>query len=680
MSLRSRLTAAFLAVVLGPVLVAALFVAFIVDTVQSDRLQDRLDSADDAAIAAIGASCQRLTSAADSLALLFGAGEETLGRAAERAVRLEAVSAIEVRSDDESPLLSVGAPRPSTSRAAWCGPEESRVALVVDTLAARVPVYAEDGRMQGSVVASVPIDAAFIGRLAGVAGADVTVDDARSEPLTSYGDADSGLAGLAASARADGENTDGEHTVIVRRVDPDEAAGLRLVLSVHPVVDGTLYLFLAAGVAAAAGLALVAAAWMARSTTKPLTELVVGAESVARGELSVRVPVRGNDELTTLARTFNRMAAETQGYVSALTSSRDQLRSQLTLLGETLSSTLDLGRMLEMIVDTAMAATGARAGIVLLADPHDPTLIVGHVGQGMTERGVDVNRLSVRLGEGLLGQVASRGVAAHGRVDTCEVEPAPGEPRGDTFIAVPVMAVGADSEVGRPLGVLAVYDRAGGDAFDDADVSTLGTFAGQAAVAVGNVLSHREAQRLSLTDPLTGLWNYRYLQVSLSREIERAGRFHRSAAVIAIDLDKFKAVNDTYGHPAGDVVLAEVARRINSEIRDVDLAFRYGGEEFVVLLPEADADGAARVAVRLRHAVRDEPVELPAVEEGQSPQRIRVTVSLGVAAYPEHGGDGTVVLAAADEALYSAKAAGRDTWRVAGRSPIGRLGSLHAPD
>src|SRR5690606_13112439 len=124
---------------------------------------------------------------------------------------------------------------------------------------------------------------------------------------------------------------------------------------------------------------------------------------------------------------------------------------------------------------------------------------------------------------------------------------------------------------GTLLGVLAIYDRLGGDEFDEVDLSTLRTFAGQAAVAVGNVLSHQEVQRLSLTDPLTGLWNYRYLQVSLGREVERAGRFHRSAAVIALDLDRFKVVNDSYGHPAGDVVLAQLAERITGEIREVDL-------------------------------------------------------------------------------------------------------------
>ncbi|MGW3615370.1 GGDEF domain-containing protein, partial [Micromonospora sp. NPDC005163] len=222
---------------------------------------------------------------------------------------------------------------------------------------------------------------------------------------------------------------------------------------------------------------------------------------------------------------------------------------------------------------------------------------------------------------------------------------------------------GAGEEAGAPaaaLGVLALYDRLGADEFDDDDLVTLRTFAGHAAVAVDNVRVHEEAQRLSLTDPLTGLWNYRYLRESIRREVERASRFSRMLSVLALDLDRFKDVNDTYGHAAGDTVLAEFARRVRGEIREVDLAFRQGGEEFVLLLPETDARGAAIVAERLGAAVRETPV---AVEAYAGP--VVVTVSVGIAVYPDHGSTGREVLEAADDALYAAKAAGRDTYRVA---------------
>jgi diguanylate cyclase (GGDEF)-like protein len=189
-------------------------------------------------------------------------------------------------------------------------------------------------------------------------------------------------------------------------------------------------------------------------------------------------------------------------------------------------------------------------------------------------------------------------------------------------------------------------------------------------VAVHNVRVHEEAQRLSLTDPLTGLWNYRYLRESLRREVERANRFSRMLAVLVLDLDHFKEVNDTYGHAAGDAVLGEFARRIRIGLREVDVAFRQGGEEFVVLLPETDAYGGAIVAERLGAVVRDRPVPIDARRPGQA-DRVSITVSIGVAVYPEHGATAEQVLNAADDALYAAKKAGRDTYRLAEMSSGG---------
>ncbi|HEX2772828.1 MAG TPA: GGDEF domain-containing protein, partial [Micromonosporaceae bacterium] len=133
---------------------------------------------------------------------------------------------------------------------------------------------------------------------------------------------------------------------------------------------------------------------------------------------------------------------------------------------------------------------------------------------------------------------------------------------------------------------------------------------------------------------------------------------------LVLDLDRFKEINDRYGHPAGDIVLAEFARRIRRGLREVDLAFRQGGEGFAVLLPETDAFGGETVAQRLGAAVRATSVRLdpPGDETGAS---VSVTVSIGIAVYPDHGATAQQVLDAADAALYAAKAAGRDTYRLA---------------
>ncbi|AVT34390.1 hypothetical protein C6361_12125 [Plantactinospora sp. BC1] len=326
----------------------------------------------------------------------------------------------------------------------------------------------------------------------------------------------------------------------------------------------------------------------------------------------------------------------------------------------------------------------------------------------------DPPALRVPLGKGLLGTVVATGEPRRGRLDRDGPRLYGREPRCRTYVAVPLPSSGTAGQTGypgaepgtgtpplrpataagwpgtgaepgtarpgltfgvgrvpvggrTPVGVLALYDRLGADEFDDVDLVTLGTFADHAAVAVENIRMHEEAQRLSLTDPLTGLWNYRYLKESIRREIERASRFGRMLSVLALDLDRFKEVNDTYGHAAGDAVLAEFAQRIRGAMREVDLAFRQGGEEFVVLLPETDARGAATVAERLGAAVRETPMAIRPRPGAVAPVRalVSVTVSIGVAVYPDHAATGPQLLVAADEALYAAKAAGRNTYQMA---------------
>lgn len=180
------------------------------------------------------------------------------------------------------------------------------------------------------------------------------------------------------------------------------------------------------------------------------------------------------------------------------------------------------------------------------------------------------------------------------------------------------------------------------------------------------IVALQEVQQLSVTDALTGLGNRRHLIETLRVEIERANRFRRSLGVLALDLDHFKTINDRYGHGAGDAVLVEFARRVRRVIREVDLAFRPGGEEFVILLPETDISGSTAVARRLGDAVRHAPFSL----SGHGIEReTHVTVSIGIAVFPAHARTASELLNAADQALYAAKAAGRDTFTVFGAPP-----------
>ncbi|MHB2024357.1 MAG: GGDEF domain-containing protein, partial [Mycobacteriales bacterium] len=145
---------------------------------------------------------------------------------------------------------------------------------------------------------------------------------------------------------------------------------------------------------------------------------------------------------------------------------------------------------------------------------------------------------------------------------------------------------------------------------------------------------------------------------TLAKEVERATRFDRPLAFLMIDIDRFKNVNDRFGHQRGDAVLAEVAQRISGCVREVDTVARYGGEEFAVVLPEADAAGAARTAERICRAMRAAPMS------NEDAEPVAVTVSVGAAVFPAHGPTAATLLRSADRALYAAKAAGRDRWRL----------------
>ena len=178
--------------------------------------------------------------------------------------------------------------------------------------------------------------------------------------------------------------------------------------------------------------------------------------------------------------------------------------------------------------------------------------------------------------------------------------------------------------------------------------------ADQLGLAVANLKLRETLRNQSIRDPLTGLYNRRYLEATLERELHRVARSGHALSVIVIDLDHFKQFNDTFGHDVGDLLLKELGQLMRARVRGGDVACRYGGEEFVLVLPEASASAAKERAERLQAAVK----QLHLTHKGQSIGA--VTFSAGVAAFPEHGQTSEILLQAADSALYSAKADGRD--------------------
>ncbi len=175
--------------------------------------------------------------------------------------------------------------------------------------------------------------------------------------------------------------------------------------------------------------------------------------------------------------------------------------------------------------------------------------------------------------------------------------------------------------------------------------------------------AHQMLARLVVRDPLTDLYNRRYLLESLTRELQRADRSRTPVGLILVDLDHFKSINDTYGHLAGDEVLRQVARFLERHVRGGDIVCRYGGEEFVVILPGGSLADTQRRADGIRHQVK--ALRMTYRESQIGP----LTVSLGVAVFPDHGRSEDTLLAAADRALYRAKIEGRDRAVLAERPP-----------
>jgi diguanylate cyclase (GGDEF)-like protein len=176
-----------------------------------------------------------------------------------------------------------------------------------------------------------------------------------------------------------------------------------------------------------------------------------------------------------------------------------------------------------------------------------------------------------------------------------------------------------------------------------------------------------DLERLSATDPLTGVWNYRYLHDALTKEIERAKRRGRPLSVLMLDIDRFRAVTDAYGHQRGNMMLRDLAQRLALEIRQLDTFARYGGEEFVLVLPDTPADGAARVADRIRYVVRKHDFGLTTA----TGEPMRITVSVGGAVFPAHGDHSVTLLRQADDALGKAKHGNAgDAWQLADGSAL----------
>jgi diguanylate cyclase (GGDEF)-like protein len=331
-----------------------------------------------------------------------------------------------------------------------------------------------------------------------------------------------------------------------------------------------------------------------RSIVRTLGGLVDAAHGIARGKLDERVPVKGRDEFAQLGRAFNEMADQLRERISELDAERTRVRDATMRFGEALAATHDSGELLRVIVETAVEATGAAGGYL-----------------ESSEEGFDL----------AAGDVESGGVELR-------------------------LPVTAERET---FGTLVLV----GPRFGEEQRETASWLVGHAAIALANVRKHRTVEKQALVDPLTGLANRRLAEGALETELARAGRFDEPLALLMTDLDDFKQINDRWGHPFGDEVLREFAAALTESIREIDLAGRWGGEEFAIMLPETTVEGGVALAERIRANLRGRSLAAP---DGEP---VRITASFGVAAYPDARSKDELV-SAADVALYDAKRGGKD--------------------
>lgn len=219
-----------------------------------------------------------------------------------------------------------------------------------------------------------------------------------------------------------------------------------------------------------------------------------------------------------------------------------------------------------------------------------------------------------------------------------------------TFLGVPIIS---ENEV---IGIFAVTSKEP-DALSSFHVQFFKILADQAAMAMTNANLHKEVARLAMTDGLTGLFNHKHFHEMLLMEFQRTERMPQTLALMLIDIDHFKKINDSYGHPAGDTVLANLAAILRKTLRGIDILARYGGEEFAAVLINTGAGGAKKMAERLREYVMNTPFFI-------EKNKLTVTLSIGIAIYPHDAGTKDELIEKADQALYYAKNNGRNQVRL----------------
>ena len=404
-----------------------------------------------------------------------------------------------------------------------------------------------------------------------------------------------------------------------------------------------------------------------RDIVQPVDALLASMRSVRDGDLAAEVPTSGPLELrqigSGLAEMTQSLANERETRMtreSEAVHNAQRLQQILTLAREVAGS-LNLRYVLRSVATSALVVSHWSDATVWLTDDDQNRLVAAYDSSGPD--GVPMGIDSLVLGEGCAGKAAKYGRTA---TDGGDDGVGTGRPTGGVSRLALPMIVGA-----RVVGVLEVRDADGRSA-DPPTVESLDALATHAGTAIEAARLHQKVEERSEHDALTRLLNRHRFEDDLTTECARSLRYQRPLAFVMMDVDHFKAFNDEHGHQRGDEVLQEVASVLTGELREGDTAYRYGGEEFAILLRETDATGAADVAERIRVRIAE--------SLGSHGSHGAVTASFGVAGYSERLGSPDRLVRAADSALYQAKRDGRDRVVVSHEtSDVGGSSEQQAP-
>lgn len=335
---------------------------------------------------------------------------------------------------------------------------------------------------------------------------------------------------------------------------------------------------------------------------------------------------------------------------SALAEELHRKSEQLRLLSEvvrTANSYLEPDAVIKFIMERIQHLVKGQAWSLLLLDEDSNQL---YFKAALGTNSDKLREVRLRVGEGVAGKVAQTG-------QPMIVDDAPQSPffnagvdKLTDFHTQNILAVPLKTR-GRVTGVLEILNkRGGGDSrFVEEDLETVMLFLEPAAIALENATLFQKTHELTLMDDLTHLFNTRYLYQALKNETSRARRYGYPIAVLFLDLDGFKAVNDTNGHLVGSTTLKIVAKVLTAGVRSIDIVARYGGDEFTLILPNTDREGAMVVAERLRSSIEEHDYQK---DLGVS---IRISASFGISIFPEHGQDPELLIQKADQAMYKVK-------------------------